>query len=205
MYTKITFENYKIFKNEQTLEIRPITILFGKNNAGKSAILKLPLIIADSLRGKSAEVASSEFNGKDLYADIRDLVYRRATRVVKLSMDDNVNNCHLSFSFFIDNNDEVKSHIEQWSFTAAKINHKIHNEAGTTSFLGAIPQNLSQEERNELDKIGAFVDYIGNIRLNHDLRDMRLKSLAECSGLDGEKGYYHLLKDSQTSSREILK
>ena len=205
MYTKITFENYKIFKNEQTLEIRPITILFGKNNAGKSAILKLPLILADSLRGKSAEIASSEFNGKDLYADIRDLVYGRATRAVRIGVEDNVSNTRLNFSFFVDSDSEIKSHVEHWSFATKNIKRNIDNEAGIVSFLGAIPHILSQEERLEVDKIGVFVDYIGNIRLNHDLRDMRIKTLAECSGLDGEKGYYHLLKDSQTSSRTMLK
>lgn len=205
MYTKITFENYKIFKNKQTLEIHPVTILFGKNNAGKSAILKLPLLLADGLRGKSSEVASSEFNGKDLYADIRDLIYGRATRAVKIGVDDSVNDSHLSFSFFVDNEQDIKSRIEHWSFTAKNVNLNIDNETGTVSFLGVIPQILSPDEKNELDKVGGFVDYIGNIRLNHDLRDMRIKTLAECSSLDGEKGYYHLLKDSQTSSRAMLR
>ena len=205
MYTKITFENYKIFKNEQSLEIRPLTILFGKNNAGKSDILKLPLILADSLRGKSVEIASPEFNGKDLYTDIRDLVYGRATRAVRIGVDDKENDSHLNFSFYVDSDSEVKSHVEHWSLNAKNINRKIDNETGSVSFLGAIPQILSSEERFEIDKMGVFVDYIGSIRLNHDLRDMRIKTIAECSGLDGEKGYYHLLKDSQTSSRTMLK
>ena len=205
MYTKITFENYKIFKNEQSLEIRPVTILFGKNNAGKSAILKLPLLLADSLRGKSSEVASAEFNEKELYSDIRDLVYGRATRAVRIGVDDKVNDSHLSYSFFVDSDSEVKSHVEHWSLVAKNINRKIDNEAGEVSFLGAIPQNLSPEERAEVDRLGFFVDYIGNIRKNSDLRDMRIKTLAECSGLDGEKGYSHLLKDSQTSAHTMVK
>lgn len=205
MYTSITFENFKIFKNEQTLEIRPITILFGKNNAGKSAILKLPLLLANSLREKSEEVTFPDFNQRFLFADIRDLVYGRATRAVKICVDDNENDSHLKFSFFVDNDKEVKSHVEHWSFSARNINREIDNEPGVVSFLGVVPQDLSLDEKAELDKIGFFVDYIGNIRVDHDLRDMRMKTLSECSGWDGEKGYAHLIKDSQTTSRTMLK
>ena len=45
MIDNISFKNYKIFKNEQDLEIKPITVIFGKNNTGKSAVLKLPIFI----------------------------------------------------------------------------------------------------------------------------------------------------------------
>lgn len=204
MYAKITFENYKIFKNEQTLEICPITILFGKNNAGKSAILKLPLLLANSLRGKSLEVTFPEFNNKDLFTDIRDLVYGRANRAVKIGIEDN-NGRLLNFGFFVDNEQEIKSHIEDWKFISKSINREINGEKEDVSFLGIIPQNLTSEERTELEKTGAFVDYIGNIRANHDLRDLRKKTLTECSGWDGEKGYYHLINDSQSTARELSK
>lgn len=203
MYTKITFENYKIFKNEQILEIRPITILFGKNNAGKSAILKLPLLLANSLHAKSQEVISPEYDGKDLFADIRDLVYGRATRAVKIGLEGD--GCLLNFSFFVDNDKEIKSHIEDWKFISKNINIEINSESENILFNGAIPENLTSDERAEIGKIEAFVDYIGNIRTSHDLRDLRMKTLSECSGWDGEKGYYHLIKDSQTTSRTILK
>lgn len=44
MANRYSFKNYKIFKDEQTLGLRPITIVFGKNNSGKSALLKFPLM-----------------------------------------------------------------------------------------------------------------------------------------------------------------
>jgi predicted ATPase len=51
MINKISFKNYKLFKDEQTIEIKPITLLIGKNNSGKSAVAKLPTLIAGSLTG----------------------------------------------------------------------------------------------------------------------------------------------------------
>ena len=46
MIDSITFSNYKLFKSQQTLRLKPITVVIGKNNFGKSALLKLPIIIA---------------------------------------------------------------------------------------------------------------------------------------------------------------
>lgn len=52
MIDKISFKNYKIFRNRQTLTLKPITILIGKNNTGKTAIARLPTMIANSLSGE---------------------------------------------------------------------------------------------------------------------------------------------------------
>lgn len=57
MVSKIRFKNFKLFK-EGTLEIKPITILIGKNNSGKTSILKLPTMIGESLKGIFSEPIS---------------------------------------------------------------------------------------------------------------------------------------------------
>ena len=56
MINKISFKNYKLFKEKQTLELKPITILIGKNNSGKSAVLKLMTLIEGALGGKNDNV-----------------------------------------------------------------------------------------------------------------------------------------------------
>ena len=40
MIIKITFENFKRFKNESLDLSRPITLLYGENSSGKSSALK---------------------------------------------------------------------------------------------------------------------------------------------------------------------
>lgn len=54
MIKKISFANFKVFKAKQTILLKPLTILIGKNNTGKSAIIKLPTLIAGSLSGRFA-------------------------------------------------------------------------------------------------------------------------------------------------------
>ena len=45
MISHIEFENYRVFKHKQQFDIKPVTIVFGKNNSGKTALLKLPALV----------------------------------------------------------------------------------------------------------------------------------------------------------------
>jgi predicted ATPase len=45
----ITLRNYRSFASPVRLELRPITLLFGINNSGKSALLRALPILADSV------------------------------------------------------------------------------------------------------------------------------------------------------------
>jgi hypothetical protein len=50
MLTAFSIENYRAFADETTIELRPLTLLFGYNNAGKSALIRALALIADSTR-----------------------------------------------------------------------------------------------------------------------------------------------------------
>lgn len=50
--SEIEVENYRSFSDKQTLELRPLTLLFGKNNSGKSALLRTLPIVGDALFSK---------------------------------------------------------------------------------------------------------------------------------------------------------
>ncbi|GJQ63574.1 MAG: hypothetical protein SCALA702_26270 [Melioribacteraceae bacterium] len=49
MLYRLGFENYKSFKDYTELEIKPITVFVGPNSAGKSSILKLVKLLAQSV------------------------------------------------------------------------------------------------------------------------------------------------------------
>lgn len=73
MITKIKFRNYKRFEEEQELEIRPITVLVGRNSSGKSSIAKLIPTLAHSVNEGAVSPLLFECNGVRLgtsYADI---------------------------------------------------------------------------------------------------------------------------------------
>jgi predicted ATPase len=48
-----TLKNYRSFVDRTTIELRPLTLLFGYNNSGKSALLRALPLIMDSLKGQS--------------------------------------------------------------------------------------------------------------------------------------------------------
>lgn len=77
MVSTIRFKNFKIFKQWQTLELRPITILIGKNNSGKSAVAKLPVMIAGSLSGKYSAPLPLSHEGIRIAASNEELFYNK--------------------------------------------------------------------------------------------------------------------------------
>jgi len=46
----ISLTNFKVFKDKQAFDFAPITLLTGKNNSGKSSVLKALLILEDYLK-----------------------------------------------------------------------------------------------------------------------------------------------------------
>lgn len=86
MITRIEFENYRIFKQKQQFDIKPITIVFGKNNSGKTALLKLPLLVENLFKASPTGTVSPKNNEVRLFHEYRDLIYRRATNEVKLTV-----------------------------------------------------------------------------------------------------------------------
>ncbi len=101
MVSKIKFKNFKLFKNWQELEIKPITVLIGKNNTGKSAILKLPTIISESLKGEISEPISLDskinvgkkyeelFYNKEILADTIDFEISDEKEILNISIKGN--------------------------------------------------------------------------------------------------------------------
>lgn len=49
MLKQLKLSNFRIFDDEVTVRFRPITVLIGKNNAGKSSIIKFLLMLQQSL------------------------------------------------------------------------------------------------------------------------------------------------------------
>ena len=73
----IAFENYKAFSQKETIEIRPLTILIGRNSSGKSIIARLPLLIASAFSEQAQAPLELDFNGLDFGASFLDLIHNR--------------------------------------------------------------------------------------------------------------------------------
>lgn len=75
--TSVSVESFKPFRTRQDLQIRPITVLIGKNNSGKSALARAPLLIGHALSEEADAPLDLSVGGLDLAGSFSDLVYAR--------------------------------------------------------------------------------------------------------------------------------
>lgn len=75
--TGLSFQNYKAFPGKGSIEIRPLTILIGRNSSGKSAIARLPLLLAASFSERAQAPLELEVEGVDFGASFVDLIHKR--------------------------------------------------------------------------------------------------------------------------------
>lgn len=215
MINNITFANYRIFANKQSLELAPMTVIFGKNNTGKSAVLRLPLLVESALKCKSQEVFSRICNDVTLCDEFRDIVYNKANRALEIGVTSTKGD-ELLFSFYVDVTDkQKKTHLEKWSLKDANGNsvsyqiddhQKMVDDNGREIiFTGIIPNPISEEWIEEaLRHFQIQNDYIGHIR-SLPMRDYRLSdNVHTLMGTKGENAYEYLISDVINGNGTLL-
>ncbi len=73
--SSISIENYKTFPGRKSIEIRPLTILIGRNSSGKSVLARLPLLINRALSTSADAPFDLEFEGLDFGSSYTDLIH----------------------------------------------------------------------------------------------------------------------------------
>lgn len=182
----ISFKNYKAFSEKQTMQLKPITVLIGKNSSGKSSVAKLFTLFENSLKGEIKEPLLLKNNGVELGADFDNLF-----------PDNNPGGITLNFQIVFENNVQIEVdlfpkkdgyglYIIQWKYkddtqefdmqeSEVELSNQcylnsINEEFYECEFKGFIPtkfvkkdttKNLS--ENFKISKID--VDYIGPFRI----------------------------------------
>jgi len=200
MINKISFKNYKLFKEKQTLELKPITILIGKNNSGKSAILKLPVMIAGSLSGDFDEAIQLNYLGVSLGTEYRDLVYNREIKFTDF-LEIDLSNIHdeemikeLNTKIKLPVKAKEKAEVFDWEYfeNTKSVNKKVDN-----NFKGILNKGKSIEGLNlNIDYIGAFRE-VPKVNYSYDSKDF------DNIGLKGENAYPILIQDKE-DKRELI-
>jgi hypothetical protein len=70
---KFAVRNYRCFPNPQELEIAPVTVVLGKNNSGKSALVRTPLVLATGFGVDTTaplDLERLEVNPVDAFTDL---------------------------------------------------------------------------------------------------------------------------------------
>jgi hypothetical protein len=92
--TTIIIENFKGIRDRVEIPIRPITLLFGANSAGKTTVLHALLYLRELLERQNADADRVVGGGKDIYlGGFRQLVHghdesRTVTVGVEFSLDE---------------------------------------------------------------------------------------------------------------------
>lgn len=209
MITEIQFQKYRIFSELQNLKFAPITVVFGKNNVGKSAILKLPLLIKNAFDCTTDDVVLPLLaDGSVLFDNPRDLIYGKATQAVDFSITSNTGE-KLRFSFFVENEGEPKIHLEEWSIAYNSSLFKFHRSEDETmrlqdgtsiEFTGIRP--LGNEQWNNM--LSAFMQdvfYLKAVRESPQ-RDFRISY--STTNIGSVPQYDALVKDALEVQHPLL-
>jgi AAA15 family ATPase/GTPase len=180
----ISFENYKAFYERQTIQIKPITILIGKNSSGKSSIAKLFTLFENSLMGNIDEPLLLNNNGVELGGEFDNLFF-----------ENNPGGISLIFKIVFENDVQIEIallkkvdgyglEIFQWKYQddVLKLELELNDDGYLDTitkkkyeceFKGFIPTKFNEindknTSKNLLDKFKLEkidVDYIGPFRI----------------------------------------
>ncbi|BDA75412.1 hypothetical protein CAL7716_095780 [Calothrix sp. PCC 7716] len=178
----VSFENYKAFYEKQTMQLKPITVLIGKNSSGKSSIAKLFTLFENSLLGNIDEPLLLKNNGVELGGEFDNLFFENnpggIPLIFKIVFENNVEievgllkkNDGYGLDVFQwkykDDTQEFKLELNDDNVYVDAVSEKIYE----CDFKGFIPikfiekntiKNLSSKFKiNKMD-----VDYIGPFRI----------------------------------------
>ena len=175
MLNRISIENYKAFKEPATFELRPITVLLGKNSSGKSSICKLLSVLSYMLSDKSKGVFSMTNGEIKLGTVYSELFYTDIKTKLKFDLEFD-NDASLSLNYMMTAGDFF---LQEYKIRKGEnltgVIFKNQNEITGKLF------NLTQ---NEILIGGGFnaeefrfsVDYIGPVR-NQAIRSLYATTL----------------------------
>lgn len=97
--SSIYIRNYKAFQKEQILEIRPVTVLIGKNSSGKSSIMKLLPLFQKATSGTMTAPLMLSNNGVALGSRYEELFYNYSLMDLGLGLNfDNGNSFKVTYA-----------------------------------------------------------------------------------------------------------
>ena len=88
MLTELKLSNFRIFDDEVTVRLRPITVLIGRNSSGKSSIIKFLLMLQQSMGAGKSRFLSPEGDRVDLgvFSELKNSLSRKRNLTFELTM-----------------------------------------------------------------------------------------------------------------------
>lgn len=193
MLKQIYFRNYKAFREEECLEIRPLTIIIGKNSSGKSSLCKLLPLFENATSGNMDSVLLLKNQGISLGSRYEDLFYRNITTDLKLGLQYD-NGIEISATYLMNEgtilvyeyNAKCGNETEELRFTS--------EQSKAETFQGLINNHVFEKIGIDKATIRFHVDYIGPMRIDPE-RIITFEGLKQYNtvGIKGEHTYSILL------------
>jgi predicted ATPase len=222
MINKIFFKNYKSFKDKQELELKPITILIGKNSSGKSAVAKLPTLIEGSLSGMFEDPLLTTNNDVELGAEFRDLVNGREIGSLEFILENIENKLTVEVASGIKESDlpRIRKWVlnEEFDFKYDDFKKSYHNDLNDEdykcSFIGFNLYSLFDESKDgstedvvnlKTKGITLKTNYIGPFRETPNRTYSSFgNSKTQKIGNKGENAYQILISDYLYNDSKLL-
>lgn len=210
---KIGFKNFRRFLEFEPIELGKITFLVGKNNSGKSTLVKAILLLNDFLRTKKVDLFSF---GNQVLEDANIVTYGRALN--KRSKDNFIEFyfSHAEFQVIVkiyaEEGDKTYAQIDKFCIfdTKNSLNYEFKNGFLTIeSFVDEMLIEQQSEELNELNqRIAELKKTIKNSPLKESSRE-RLEIVNDLQILqkkkkDIEKGFQYENTDEPTSKADTF-
>jgi predicted ATPase len=215
MVSKIRFKNFKLFKSWQELEIKPITILIGKNNSGKSAILKLMPLLESSLSGRFDEAINIKEFGVSLGDLPNELIYGSPINRGELEFEIFQENRQLNVNLFIE---DGNFKIKDWKFDKLLLgiedNYYIDESEnkwfpdfrgfGLNLLIDIEGERSGDVPPKQFSNKNLTTDYISGFRKKAEPFYPYDEKKYDKSGIEGENLYQFLIDDSQTTLKKYF-
>ena len=164
MLKKILFTNYKAFADETAIELRPITVLLGKNSSGKSSVCKLISLLSTAFSENNGVLLPLRNTDVVLGSRYEDLFHNGILSglIIKAYFDTDV---QVETEFLIQ---EGKLLVKEYQVChGTSVSHSAYmnvQESIGDSYEGIINTRIFQELGIDNNKVAFHVDYIGPLR-----------------------------------------
>lgn len=171
--TKIKLENFRSFKAAQTIELAPVTLLFGPNSVGKSSVLMALAYIGQILGHGHCDPQHLDALGRRAIGGFRALVYGQDTaRSIRIRLD--FESGLTPFSYYDADVSEMLNHVQ-----ASVV---LMDDFGGSITHGAVELEIAWSERYQWAYVREYRvwingGYIGCIHSSDDRRNTVIREL----------------------------
>lgn len=171
--TKITLENFRSFKTAQTIDLAPVTLLFGPNSVGKSSVLMALAYVRQILGQGHCDPQHLDALGRKAIGGFRALVYGQNTaRSIRIRLDFEPG--LTPFSYYDAEVSDMLNHVD-----ASVV---LMDDFGGSITHGAVELEIAWSDRYQWAYVSEYRvwingGYIGCVHSSDDLRNTFIREL----------------------------